>query len=147
MFRCFMLYEPCWSHSSPLNSVGMPYYDSLLLSSWTPKFLPNNLFYPPPAKIPSQIEQSIKVTEFVAYATMPKELQGKRNVVLTGPKNSTARFRSGKSRLSQVRLATQMSLSVGEWEIFRISTVPSQIAQRTSRALSVKLISNIPSLV
>lgn len=86
----------------------MPYYDNLLLSSWTPKFLPNNVFYPPPAKIPTQIEQAIKVTEFVAYASMPKELQGKRNVVVTGPKKDTARFRSGKSRLSQVGFVNRL---------------------------------------
>ncbi|THH06212.1 hypothetical protein EW145_g4234 [Phellinidium pouzarii] len=86
-----------WTESTPLNSIGMPFYDSPLLSSWTPKFLPASLAYPPPAKIPMQIENSMKVNEFVAYATMPKELQGRRNVVSTGPKRDTARFRSGRS--------------------------------------------------
>ncbi|KAH8117576.1 ubiquitin carboxyl-terminal hydrolase-domain-containing protein [Phellopilus nigrolimitatus] len=90
-----------WTDSTPLNSIGMPYYDTLLLSSWTPKFLPANLSYPPPAKIPSQIENTMKVNEFVAYATMPKELQGRRNVVHTGPKKDMARFRSGRPRIEQ----------------------------------------------
>lgn len=44
----------------------------------------------------------MKVNEFVGYATMPKELQGKRNVV-TAPKNNQGRFRSGKGRAEEVR--------------------------------------------
>lgn len=81
----------------------MPYYDSKLLSSWTPKFLPSNVSYPPPAKIPSQVLNSMKMTEFVGYAAMPKELQGKRNVVASDSKKGTARFRSLRPRSQDVR--------------------------------------------
>lgn len=83
----------------------MPHYDSLLLSSWTPRFLPSSLLYPPPPKIPSQIEQTMKFNENIAYASMPKELQGRRNVVSTGPKRDTGRFKSGKARSESVSSA------------------------------------------
>lgn len=82
----------------------MPFYDSLLLSTWTPKFLPSNLNYPPPPKIPPQIEQTMKYNENIAYASMPKELQGRRNVVSFGPKKDTGRFKSGKARAEQASL-------------------------------------------
>ncbi|KAI5119085.1 hypothetical protein M0805_004858 [Coniferiporia weirii] len=98
-----------WTDTTPLNSIGIPYYDTPLLSSWTPKFIPSNLAYPPPPKIPTQIENSIKVNEFVAYATMPKELQGRRNVVLSGLKKDTARFRSGRPRSEQLELEAPIS--------------------------------------
>ena len=80
----------------------MPYYDTKLLSSWTPKFLPQNLSYPPPPKIPTQVLNSMKVSEFVAYAALPKELQGKRNVVVADAKKGTARFRSLRPRSQEV---------------------------------------------
>ena len=93
-----------WTDSTPLNSIGMPYYDSLLLSSWSSKLLPPNPTYPPPPKIPTQILNSMKVTEFVGYATMPKELQGKRNVVSTDLKKDMGRFRSARPRSGEVSL-------------------------------------------
>ena len=80
----------------------MPYYETTLLSSWTPKFLPTNLTYPPPPRIPAQILNSMKVNENVAYATLPKELQGKRNMVSTDVKKDTGRFRSVRPRSGQV---------------------------------------------
>lgn len=99
-FRC-PLKIPCLCR--PLNTIGMPHYKATLLSSWTPKFLPSSLYYPPAAKIPNQILNSIRVNEFVSYAPMPKELQGKRNVAIV-PKMNQGRFRSGKARVEQVRL-------------------------------------------
>ena len=80
----------------------MPYYDSLLLSSWTSDFVPSNMYYPPPAKIPQQVLNSIKINDKIAYATLPKELRGRRNVVATAPRKSGGRFRSGKSRYHDV---------------------------------------------
>ncbi|GJE87918.1 PAB-dependent poly(A)-specific ribonuclease subunit PAN2 [Phanerochaete sordida] len=89
-----------WNDSTPLNVIGMPHYTSLLLSSWTSKFLPTvkqSTVAPLPAKIPSQILSSMKTNDNVAYAALPKELRGRRNVVYSQPK-SKARFRSGKGR-------------------------------------------------
>ncbi|KAI0811211.1 PAB-dependent poly-A-specific ribonuclease subunit PAN2 [Irpex lacteus] len=85
-----------WTDTTPLNSIGMPYYDDILLSSWTSKFLPSNALYPPPPKIPQQILNTMKVNDNVAYAPLPKELRGRRNVVPSGPKRTAARFRSGR---------------------------------------------------
>ena len=80
----------------PLNSIGMPYYDNILLSSWTSKFVSSNALYPPPPKIPQQILNTMKVNDNVAYAPLPKELRGRRNMVPSAPKRSAARFRSGR---------------------------------------------------
>ncbi|KAI0094078.1 PAB-dependent poly-A-specific ribonuclease subunit PAN2 [Irpex rosettiformis] len=85
-----------WTDSTPLNSIGMPYYDNILLSSWTSKFMSSNTLYPPPPKIPQQILTTMKVNDNVAYAPLPKELRGRRNVAHSAPKRSTARFRSGR---------------------------------------------------
>ncbi|KAL5528994.1 hypothetical protein ACEPAG_4968 [Sanghuangporus baumii] len=103
-----------WTDSTPLNSIGMPYYDSLLLSSWTSKFLPANPSYPPPPKIPTQISNSMKVNEFVGYATLPKELQGRRNVVSTDSKKDTGRFRSARPRSSELEPETPVEESLEE---------------------------------
>ncbi|KAI0792843.1 ubiquitin carboxyl-terminal hydrolase-domain-containing protein [Abortiporus biennis] len=90
-----------WTDSTPLNSIGMPYYNSPLLSSWTSKFVSSSLSYPPPPKIPPQILSTMKYNDNVAYATLPKELRGRRNVVQSEPRKSVARFRSGQSRFTQ----------------------------------------------
>ena len=47
----------------------------------------------------------MKFNENIAYASMPKELQGRRNVVSTGPKRDTGRFKSGKARSESVSSA------------------------------------------
>lgn len=80
----------------------MPYYDSLLLSSWSKDFVPSNMYFPPPTKIPQQVLSSIKVNDSIAYATLPKELRGRRNVVATAPRKSGGRFRSGRTRYNDV---------------------------------------------
>ncbi|KAH9857626.1 ubiquitin carboxyl-terminal hydrolase-domain-containing protein [Lenzites betulinus] len=80
-----------WTDSTPLSSVGLPYYNTTLLSSWTRDFIPSTLHFPPPPKIPQQILNSIKVNDSIAYATLPKELRGRRN-------KASGRFRSGKAR-------------------------------------------------
>ncbi|KAI0329853.1 hypothetical protein GY45DRAFT_1324455 [Cubamyces sp. BRFM 1775] len=87
-----------WTDTTPLNSIGMPYYNTLLLSSWTKDFIPRTLYFPPPAKIPQQVLNSIKVNDTIAYATLPKELRGRRNVVPSAPKKAGGRFRSGRFR-------------------------------------------------
>ncbi|KAH8102953.1 PAB-dependent poly-A-specific ribonuclease subunit PAN2 [Cristinia sonorae] len=90
-----LLPEVSWSDNTPLNSIGMPYYNSHLLSSWSSKFLPRNMLYPPPPKIPQQILNTMKTNDNVAYAALPKELRGRRNVVVLETKKTSGRFRSG----------------------------------------------------
>ncbi|KAG9318200.1 ubiquitin carboxyl-terminal hydrolase-domain-containing protein [Chiua virens] len=88
-----------WSDSTPLNSIGMPYYSTPLLSSWTPQFLSSTSpSYPPPAKIPPQILSTMKINDNVAYAALPKELRGRRNRVVVSNTKDQARFRSGKGK-------------------------------------------------
>ncbi|KAJ6525112.1 ubiquitin carboxyl-terminal hydrolase-domain-containing protein [Mycena sp. CBHHK59/15] len=90
-----------WSDSTPLNSIGLPYYESRLLSSWTPLFISTPLNYPPPPKIPPQILATVKLNDNVAYAALPKELKGRRNVVSVSSRIKKGRFRSGKSRANE----------------------------------------------
>ncbi|KAN0075425.1 Ubiquitin carboxyl-terminal hydrolase domain containing protein [Tylopilus felleus] len=88
-----------WTDSTPLNSIGMPYYMTPLLSSWTPQFLSStNPPYPPPAKIPPQVLSTIKVNDNIAYAALPKELRGRRNRVVVSTIKDQGRFRSGKGK-------------------------------------------------
>jgi len=75
----------------------MPYYDTLLLSSWTSKLLPREMVSPPPPKIPQQVLSTMKMNDNVAYAALPKELKGRRNVVATERRKGPSRFRSGKT--------------------------------------------------
>ncbi len=75
----------------------MPYYDTLLLSSWTSKLLPREMVSPPPPKIPHQVLSTMKMNDNVAYAALPKELKGRRNVVATERRKGPSRFRSGKT--------------------------------------------------
>ncbi|KAJ6606431.1 ubiquitin carboxyl-terminal hydrolase-domain-containing protein [Mycena vulgaris] len=90
-----------WAESTPLNSIGLPYYESRLLSSWTPHFISTPLNYPPPPKIPPQILATMKLNDNVAYAALPKELKGRRNMTSVGSRNKKGRFRSGKSRADE----------------------------------------------
>lgn len=75
----------------------MPYYNTLLLSSWTKAFVPSRQkYFPPPDVIPPQILSTMKLNDNIAYAAVPKELRGRRNMVADIKKDSGARFRSGK---------------------------------------------------
>ncbi|KIL69643.1 hypothetical protein M378DRAFT_184057 [Amanita muscaria Koide BX008] len=87
-----------WDSDTPLNSVGLSFYDTELLSAWTPHFIPGVTEFPPPQKIPLQIQGTIKFNEGVAYAALPKELRGRRNVVSSSRRKINGRFRSGKSQ-------------------------------------------------
>jgi PAB-dependent poly(A)-specific ribonuclease subunit 2 len=54
------------------------------------------MYYPPPAKIPEQVLNTMKMNDNVAYAALPKELKGRRNMVSSGRQGDHGRFRSGK---------------------------------------------------
>ncbi|KDQ12374.1 hypothetical protein BOTBODRAFT_134946 [Botryobasidium botryosum FD-172 SS1] len=88
-----------WTDSTPLNSIGLPYYTSPLLSSYTHPLIPSSTAHPPPAPIPPQVLASMKMVDFVGYAQLPKELRGKRNVVARElVKKDQGRFRSDRTR-------------------------------------------------
>lgn len=40
----------------------------------------------------------MKMNDNVAYAPLPRELKGRRNMVSGGPRKTNGRFRSGKSQ-------------------------------------------------
>ncbi|KAF9453246.1 hypothetical protein P691DRAFT_801586 [Macrolepiota fuliginosa MF-IS2] len=90
--------ETQWTDSTPLNSIGLPYFESPLFSTWTPLLTSANVNYPPPPKIPPQILGTMKINDNVAYAAMPKELKGRRNVSSGVTRKPNGRFRSGHSR-------------------------------------------------
>lgn len=91
------------THQRPLNSIGMPHYNTLLLSSWTPQFLPRSgILSPPPPKIPPQVLSTMKMNDNIAYAALPKELRGRRNRVPVTAAKDQGRFRSGKGRRDDV---------------------------------------------
>jgi PAB-dependent poly(A)-specific ribonuclease subunit 2 len=46
----------------------------------------------------------MKMNDNVAYAAMPKELKGRRNIAVTVGRKSNGRFRSGHTRQSEVNL-------------------------------------------
>jgi hypothetical protein len=88
--------------ASPLNTIGLPYYTTPLLSSWSPSFIPSGqTFCPAPQKIPAQVLSGMKFVNGIGYGPLPKELKGKRNVT-AAPKKVQARFRSGKMQRAEV---------------------------------------------
>ncbi|KAF8201644.1 ubiquitin carboxyl-terminal hydrolase-domain-containing protein [Pholiota molesta] len=90
-----------WTKSTPLNSIGMPYFDSQLLSAWPANLSSKTISCPPPQKIPPQILATMKFNENIAYATLPKELRGRRNMTNAEPRKGVSRFRSGKPVLDE----------------------------------------------
>ncbi|KAK8846644.1 PAB-dependent poly(A)-specific ribonuclease subunit PAN2 [Kwoniella newhampshirensis] len=105
-----------WDDTTPLNLIGMPYYNEPLLSNFPPNTYatPTSPFYNPPAPIPSSVLSTVKMVDFVGYATNPKELRGKRYVLTARPgagkkttggkgvggarRDSEPRFRSEKDK-------------------------------------------------
>jgi len=73
----------------------MPYFDTQLLSAWPPALTFKRKSYPGPQRIPPQVLASMKYNDRVAYATLPKELRGRRNMASEARKGG-ARFRSDK---------------------------------------------------
>ncbi|ORX33274.1 ubiquitin carboxyl-terminal hydrolase-domain-containing protein [Kockovaella imperatae] len=76
-----------WTDATPLNAIGMPHYNEPLLSYFsTTAYAPaSSPFFNPPPLIPEPVLASMKMVDFVGYATMPHELRGKRYVVSARP--------------------------------------------------------------
>ena len=119
----------------------MPYYNEQLLSSWTPDFISNGLHYPPAPKIPQVILNTMKTNDNVAYAALPKELRGRRNVAVTAPRRPGGRFRSGKGSQEVCNIAHLLSV-MSYWVISlnlihrHSSTTPTSYRSRTVRSKS-----------
>ncbi|KAH9484202.1 PAN2-PAN3 deadenylation complex catalytic subunit PAN2 [Psilocybe cubensis] len=88
-----------WTKSTPLNVIGMPYFDTQLLSVWPSNLAHKASSYSPPPRIPPQILTSMKYNENIAYASLPKELRGRRNMTSAGPRKGVSRFHSGKNAM------------------------------------------------
>jgi hypothetical protein len=82
--------------SRPLNSIGLPFYNSPLLS-WTPQ-LESVKVSTAPMKIPQSVVSAIKMNDGIAYAPLPRELKGRRNMITVATPKDQGRFRSGKPR-------------------------------------------------
>lgn len=79
----------------PLNSVGLPYYDTTLLSANSRESY-QSVPFPPAPRIPPQVLNSMRTVDFIGYAALPKELRGKRNMVWGNIQAREGRFRSNK---------------------------------------------------
>ncbi|CUA74901.1 PAB-dependent poly(A)-specific ribonuclease subunit 2 [Rhizoctonia solani] len=86
-----------WTVETPLSTIGLPYYKTALLSSQVPLAVPHGIqAYPPPAKIPPKVLDTMRTVDFVGYAQLPKDLVGRRNVAPTSQVES-GRFRSTRT--------------------------------------------------
>lgn len=72
-----------WTDRTPLNLVGMPWYDTPLLSNFTPTeyATASSPLLHSPTPIPHSVLSQMRVIDGVGYASLPRELKGKRNVV------------------------------------------------------------------
>jgi hypothetical protein len=75
----------------------MPYFDTKLLSAWPSSLTSRSPGHAGPQRIPPQVLASMKYNDKVAYATLPKELRGHRNMTVSLGRKGAARFRSDKA--------------------------------------------------
>ncbi|KAG8722933.1 poly(A)-specific ribonuclease [Ceratobasidium sp. 394] len=86
-----------WTSDTPLSSVGLPYYKTPLLSSQISLKVPHGVHpFPPPAKIPPKVLETMRTVDFVGYAPLPKDLIGRRNLAPAVHVES-GRFRSTRT--------------------------------------------------
>ncbi|TIC65270.1 hypothetical protein E3Q02_02279 [Wallemia mellicola] len=85
-----------WNDRTPLNSIGLPYYDTPLLSSM-PLHMPlpdSSPMFNPPTPIPISVMKGLRTDIFPAHAQNPPENKGKRNLT-----PSRKAGRSGRNRI------------------------------------------------
>lgn len=80
-----------WTTETALSSVGMPYYDSSLLSAfpydaYTSESSP---LFNPSQKIDAAILTGMRTSDAVAYAPWPRHLKGRRNLLRSTAGNGT----------------------------------------------------------
>ena len=94
-----------------MNSIGLPYFDSELLSAWPSYLSSKPVNHSTPPRIPPEILVSMKTNDNVAYAAFPKELRGRRNMSSVAPRRTNAHFRSGKLAVPDVSYPLSVSIS------------------------------------
>lgn len=94
----------------PLNSIGVPHYNTLLFSSWAPQ-LESTKVSTAPMKIPLSVLSTMKMNDGIAYAPLPRELKGRRNMITVAAPKDQGRFRSGKQR-SDVNNVSDVTIRV-----------------------------------
>ncbi|KZT59790.1 hypothetical protein CALCODRAFT_176596 [Calocera cornea HHB12733] len=98
-----------WEDDTPLNMIGMPYWNTPLLSRLTTTFAPGvELLYPPP-KIPAQVLSSMKVVDFVGWASLPRELKGRRNVVAKKEETKQGKFKSERAKRGAIEASSPIT--------------------------------------
>ncbi|VDB99948.1 unnamed protein product [Peniophora sp. CBMAI 1063] len=103
--------EIAWDDQTPLNSVGLPHYNQMLLSAW-PAHLKSRPSRPPP-KIPESILRTAKMSDGIMYAPLPRELRGMRNVVVDREEEK-GRFRSTAGKKKSARERERESFDDGD---------------------------------
>lgn len=89
--------------------------------------MPTGVLFPAPQKIPPQVLSIMKRVDNVGYANLPKELKGRRNVVVA-PKKAQARFRS----------VTMQRHEVGTITLLCCSDSPCAFSPRTIRSTRIR---------
>lgn len=81
-----------WRDDTPLNSIGMPYYDTPLLSLLPAHMTAKHTASHRRVPIDPQVMNSAKTVDFVGYATYPSHLRsvGRRNQARTAGNSRTA---------------------------------------------------------
>lgn len=79
----------------------MPHYTEPLLSNFPPSYYAptTSPFFNPPEPLPAAVLSSMRMVDYVGYATLPRELRGKRYTVQARPgagKRATARGHPGR---------------------------------------------------
>ncbi|KAH8081265.1 ubiquitin carboxyl-terminal hydrolase-domain-containing protein [Filobasidium floriforme] len=72
-----------WANRTPLNVIGMPFYDTPLLSNFAPAdyATASSPLFNPSKPIPSAVLANMRIIDGVGYAPLPRDMKGKRNVV------------------------------------------------------------------
>ncbi|CAD6938157.1 unnamed protein product, partial [Tilletia caries] len=76
--------KEAWRRDTPLSALGLPYYDSPLLSSfdkWSHYAGAASPLFNAPVKPDPAILATLRQTDFVGYASLPRHMRGKRNAV------------------------------------------------------------------
>ncbi|KIO23414.1 hypothetical protein M407DRAFT_78054 [Tulasnella calospora MUT 4182] len=99
-----------WTDSTPLNMIGMPYYDEALLSGTSAALFNPGTYFPPRQKIPEAVLKGMRVHDSIGYAPLPRELRGTRNLAPKEPVlKDEGRFRSNQHRRGKERPSAQAS--------------------------------------
>lgn len=89
--------------NSPLNVIGVPFYDTPLLSNFDASQYATHSspLFNPPKPIPADLLNAMKMSDGIGYVTLPKEHRGKRNVVCADAKANIALDSNGSKRTAR----------------------------------------------